>query len=162
MVISCPMGNVKITIDGVNFDYVAEPLPKRTKWFEVDGRYRVRVPVPVSEDRSKINCFLDFPESKDITGGADSGQDLALVSFDMEDTKVSIGTIGDLFQFRYDYMANGISVSIPTSYGKDHVYFAIAWLKMIDKERQDIYTWFAADPSYFGYEEISHTTEIQG
>ena len=37
----------------------------------------------------------------------------------------------------------------------EQVVFYVAWIDMIDEEKQDIYTWLAADPAYDVWHKIS-------
>lgn len=47
------------------------------------------------------------------------------------------------------YQEEGLRISILSKTQIKEIIFGIAWMTMSDIEEQDLYTWFAADPSLY-------------
>lgn len=93
-----------------------------------------------------IKCLFQPKEEIKLNPCVETGEDLALVSFYMGDTKLSIGTEGDIPGIQYEYFDNGLQ--LVTELELSEIVFYIASKKMVNAEKEDIYTWFAADPAF--------------
>lgn len=143
------LGNIIITINGQILDYTPIKLANKVKSFIVDGRYQVIVDnVLVSEsEETIIDCILKDNETRGLSGYAESGENLALISFLYNNIKLSIGVEGDISGVYYEYMNDRLRVKLTKSASLNSITFFIAWLTMINTEQEEIYTWFAADPT---------------
>ncbi len=141
------LGSIIITINGEVLNYTPIKLENKGRNFTVDGRYRVIVDnIVVSELETIIDCILD---NKVLAFNAysESGEDLALISFLYNNFKLSIGVEGDVSGVHYDYLNDRLRLRITKSASLNSLTFYIAWLTMHDIEQEEIYTWFAADPT---------------
>lgn len=88
-------------------------------------------------------------EDDNIQECVESGERLAMLSFYAGNKKVSIGVEDELPGVLCTYEKNGIKVSISPDSKISQITFGVAWIRMDDVETQDIYTWFAADPTMY-------------
>lgn len=127
-------------------------LPCHTEQFCVKGRVCLSCSIPksVHSEETSIKCRVLFHGASDVDPCEETGEELALVSYYLHNYKISVGTLGDQKDTRYLYTSDGLE--IVTKCKISRVEFYIAWLEMsenqAEKERQEIYTWLAADPSY--------------
>lgn len=142
------IGNIIIAIDGQILDYAPIKLANKGKNFIVDGRYQVIVEnMLFSEGETIIDCIIDNNKMLDLHGYPESGEGLALISFIHNNTKLSIGIEDDIPGVYYQYMNDRLRVNVTKSASLNTFTFFIAWLTMHNKEQEEIYTWFAADPT---------------
>lgn len=143
------LGNIIITINGQILDYTSIRLANKGKNYTVDGRYQVMVDnILVSEsEETIIDCILDDNKALALNGYSESGEDLALISFLYNNIKLSIGVEGDIPGVNYEYMDDRLRVKVTKSASLNSLTFFIAWLTMHNAEQEEIYTWFAADPT---------------
>lgn len=90
--------------------------------------------------------YCRHKEGHKVTSFPETGENLALISFYWEKNKLSIGTTGDIAGVKYSYLDNAINLSMQQN--PVQIIFYVAWMEMVNPEKEDIYTWFAADPSY--------------
>ena len=144
-------GSVILSVNGRPVPFTVSDLPCCTERFRVKRRVRLSCQIPndVEGKSVSIKCQVRFHSGINVEPFEETGEDLALVSYYWGDHKLSIGTLGDRKGTRYVYTGEGLEIVADHSPGT--VDFYIAWLEMCgdaeERERQDIYTWFAADPS---------------
>ena len=149
---SAEWGTAALFINGKPAQCTVKNLPCRTGQFCVKGRVCLscRIPKSVHSEETSIKCRVLFHGASDVEPCAETGEDLALVSYYLHNYKISVGTLGDQKDTRYLYTSDGLEII--TKCIINRVGFYIAWLEMsenkVEKERQEIYTWLAADPSY--------------
>ena len=141
------LGEIIILINEMSIDFSAIELPKMDRSFSVNGRYRLdyQIPKQFLNKNIEIRCLLKNEQSNILERNIESGENLALISFYSQNVKLSIGTRGDRKGVKYKYLENGIQIS---GYQLFESPFYIAWIYMEDRNSQEIYTWFAADPSF--------------
>lgn len=141
------LGKIKILINEREVHYKSIELANQSHYFSVKGRAKLICNIPQQlRNDIHIKCMLEIKENMQVDSGSETGENLALVSFYWKNSKLSIGTRGDLQGVKYNYLKNAIEVVLPENIG--NIAFYVAWLDMLDAEREDIYTWFAADPAY--------------
>ncbi len=146
--IKTDIGNIMVTVDEAVLDYKSIKLANNGKNFKVDGRYQVTVDnIVVCNSETVIDILIDDRKVLDLKGYSESGERLALISFMHNNIKLSIGVEGDLQGVYYEYMNDRLRVKITNTASINTLIFFIAWLKMDNKELEEIYTWFAADPT---------------
>jgi hypothetical protein len=142
-------GNIIVTINGVVMDYAAIKLPNEGKIFRVDGRFKIIVnEINACEEENIVECKIDGKHELPIKSFSESGENLTLISFEYNNTKLSIGTLGDIPGIDQEYMEDGIRIRSKKNAPINKCEFFVAWIEMHDKEKEEIYTWFAADPVY--------------
>ena len=148
---SAEWGTAMVFINGSPVQFTARRLPCHTEQFCVRGRVSLACDVPAAAHGGyiSIKCQIQFPDGIDPEPCEETGEDLALVSYYWDSRKLSVGTIGDRQDTRYVYTNDGLEII--TKSDLHRVEFYIAWLEMggskTERERQDIYTWLAADPT---------------
>lgn len=141
------LGKVRILINGRERSYNSIELVNHNRYFSVKKRYKLICNIPEQLDKDiNIKCILEINKHKQVESGVETGENLALISFWWDENKLSIGTKGDIKGVNYSYFKNAIKMSMQKN--MKQVIFYVAWLKMTDPEREDIYTWFGADPTY--------------
>lgn len=142
------LGNIIISINGQIINYAPIKLANKGKSFTVDGRYQIIVDnTLISELETIIDCVIDCDKEVALCGYPESGECLALISFMYSNIKLSIGVEGDIPGVYYEYMNDRLRVRVTKSASINKLNFFIAWLTMHNKEQEEIYTWFAADPT---------------
>lgn len=142
------LGNIIITINGQILDYKPIRLANKGKNFTVDGRYQAIVDnISVSELETVIDCIVDDNKALALNGYSESGEGLALISFLYNNIKLSLGVEGDIAGVYYEYMDDRLRVKVTKSASLNSLTFFIAWLTMHNTEQEEIYTWYAADPT---------------
>lgn len=145
-------GTASLFVNGRPAQCTVKNLPCCTEQFCVKGRVCLscRIPKSVHSEETSIKCRVLFHDASEVEPCAETGEDLALVSYYVHAYKISVGTLGDQKDTRYVYTSDGLE--IVTKCKISRVEFYIAWLEMsetqVERERQEIYTWLAADPSY--------------
>lgn len=126
-------------------------LINQGKNYVVDKRYKLVVDIDPMK-KNYVNCILT-KEADDIKVFCESGQSLELISFYYYNEKLSIGTEGDIKGIKYNYLKNGIELIISEYTNINQIIFGVAWVNIKDSETEDIYTWFAADPTLYSKNE---------
>lgn len=141
------LGEIKILVNGEEMPYKYIELVNHSQYFSVKNRFKLICEVPKYLDKNiNIECIVDIKKDMKVTSFPETGENLALISFYWEKNKLSIGTTGDIAGVKYSYLDNAINLSMQQNPGQ--IIFYVAWLEMVNPEREDIYTWFAADPAY--------------
>lgn len=141
------LGEIKVTINDIIQPIKAVKLDNFEKRYRVDGRYKVVVDIPEIIETLSIKCMLISHVPANITKVVESGEHLALLSFYQEKKKLSIGVEDEQFGIQCTYLENGINVVANNHANIQTLVFYVAWLTMQDEEKEDIFTWFAADPT---------------
>lgn len=145
---STPLGYLSISVDGHAIQISPSLLPVKTDLFVVDGRYGFSLTLPRQEQNSVIEALFSNFEESGWECGVESGERLALISFNKKDTKVSLGTEGDIAGIEYEYLPFGIRLVISPECSRRMFRFIVAWITTDNMERDEIFTWFAADPMF--------------
>jgi len=144
-------GNILVTINGSVINYMPIKLPNEGKNFRVDGRYKIIISeIKENEEETVIECKIGGKRELPMNVYSESGENLTLISFEYNNTKLSIGTIGDIPDIEQEYMKDGIRIRSKKITPLDEFVFFVAWIEMNDKEKEEIFTWFAADPTLEG------------
>jgi hypothetical protein len=141
------IGNVDILINGQSFDYEPIKLPNVGKQYKVDGRYKVVVDNIAVNDETVIECILQNQNTLPLKINIEPGEDLALLSFMIDNMKLSIGVQGDIPGILYDYLNDRLRIRLTKDASIMKFDINIAWITMDNIEKEKIYTWFAADPT---------------
>lgn len=145
-------GTAVVLVNGSSTQFAVKNLPRCTEQFCVKGRVSLSCSIPksVNSKETSIKCRVLFHDALDVQPCEETGEELALVSYYFHNYKLSVGTLGDQKNTRYVYTSDGLEII--TNSNISRVEFYIAWLEMsenkVEKERQEVYTWLAADPSY--------------
>jgi hypothetical protein len=150
-----PLGKIKIKVNNIETYYICKELnkiemsinDKNLIFFKVDERYALIVDI-IDENIKHINsieCFLDKLNDT-ISGYAETGENLELISFELDKIKLSIG-VELIENATYIYNDNGIKIEFYNINNRNKFVFLLAWDTINDYEKESIYTWFAADPS---------------
>lgn len=143
-----PIGTIDISINEKSYNYKLVELNNVERNFSVDGRYKVIVDVPPNTAQDIIvECRLTDFIGDNAKGCRESGEQLALISFYNDKIKLSIGVEDEISNVNCSYIDYGLKVNISKEAHLQQIAFGIAWISMKDKETEDIYTWFAADPT---------------
>ena len=141
------LGEIKILVNGKEITYKSIELINHSQYFSVKNRFKIICDISKQTvENIKIECVLEIKKAMKVTSSSETGENLALISFYWEKNKLSIGTQGDILGVKYGYSDNAISLTMQKNPGQ--VIFYVAWLEMMEPEKEDIYTWFAADPAY--------------
>lgn len=141
------LGEIKILVNEHEVCYECVELTNHIRYFKVKKRYQLICKVPETlKGNIRIKCIITLKEGVKVTSGPETGENLALISFWWQNSKLSIGTIGDIEGVQYSYLENAMELKMREN--PEQVVFYVAWIDMIDEEKEDIYTWFAADPRY--------------
>lgn len=144
-----PLGYINIFVNGKIVRPIANELPSIKKGFIVDKCYQLSLNISLFEcEKTIIECVLAANDYLDnLESNIESGEKLEMISFYCKNTKLSIGTEGEIQYINYSYLANGIQIEVSNEFFLKKVVFNVAWLTMTDSDVEDIYTWFAADPT---------------
>jgi len=143
-----PIGTLDILLNGERSDYIFTKLNTCERNFSVEGRYKVIVNIPISRSQDiAIECKLIDFVGDNAKGNIESGEKLALISFYHDNIKLSVGTEDEIKGVSSSYIDYGLKVIISKTAIIQHIAFGLAWIDMKDREIEDIYTWFAADPT---------------
>ncbi len=143
-----PIGIIDVLINGKSNYYKSIELINSVKNFSVDGRYKVIVDIPINKVHDLvIECKLFEFTGDNAKGYIESGERLALISFYRDNIKLSIGVEDETNNVKCSYIDYGLKVILSKEAHLQQIIFGIAWVSMRDKEVEDIYTWFAADPT---------------
>lgn len=142
------LGDLYIIVNGKERNYETLELANKGEIFKVDKRYKIELDnLPTVNKETVIECIINSKEGYVLDGGVETGESLALISFDVDNIKLSIGVEGDMEGVSYIYSNDRLTVKISQNANIKSLVFCIAWISMQDKEKEDIYTWFAADPT---------------
>jgi len=146
-------GEIKILINGSKIDYQSIELDNEEKNFKVDKRYKIVVNIrDFLKNKSNeiiVESILLKNAIDNVERCVESGERLAMLSFYSGNKKVSIGVEDELPGILCTYGENGVKVFISSEAQIEQITFGIAWITMNDFETQDLYTWFAADPTLY-------------
>lgn len=141
------LGDIIIAINSQNFNLSPIKLSNIGSNYIVDERYKIVVDnIDVARKDMMIDCLLKKNEISNLTSYPEPGENLALISFISDDIKLSIGVEGDIPGVSYEYNSEGLRVKIDKETSIKKIIFFIAW-KKLKNEQEEIYTWFAADPT---------------
>ena len=141
------LGKITVFVNGKEVPYKSIELINHSQYFSVNKRFKLICDISKQiVENVKIECLLEINKDIKVTSISETGEDLALISFYWKKNKLSIGTRGDIVGVEYSYLDNAICLTMQKN--PMQVIFYVAWLEMVDPEREDIYTWFAADPAY--------------
>jgi len=142
------MGNIYITVNGKKYNYAFIELSNKEKIFKVDKRFKILVDnLSIDNEEIVIECILKAKSNNILNGAPETGEHLALISFCNGNVKLSIGTIGDVPGVNYEYLQDRMRIIIPKEIGLKEIVFYVAWITMQNIPREEICTWFAADPT---------------
>lgn len=141
------LGNVNILVNGQNFNYCSFELPNKGKQYEVDGRFKIVIENILDKEDTVIDCILQNQRDVPFNVYAEPGEDLELISFMVNNMKLSIGVQGNIPGVYYDYLNDRLRIRITKNATIPRLDMYIAWITMDDIEKEEIYTWFAADPT---------------
>jgi len=141
------LGTVEVLVNGQKYAYKSTKLKNKGGQFSVDGRYKITVDVPIVCDDIVVECVLIDYMVDAIKGCKESGERLALISFDYGNTMLSIGTEDEIPYTYCDYTDCGLRITVSKQADLRQLIFGVAWVAMQDIEKESNYTWFAADPT---------------
>ena len=140
-----PLGKIKIFVNEIEKTFEVKQLARSRKNFIVDERKQMCLE-NLGEDMV-IECVLDVENKIKPTTIIESGENLALISFYSGNIKLCVGVIGDRKGIKYEYLENGIRIKVLENHVDNFMLVNIAWLHMSNPSEEDIYCWFAADPT---------------
>lgn len=140
--IKTPLGPIEIRYNETFVSYAHTCLEQRTNTFCVDGRYGIILEGVKVGTQLQIKIAFDRCIAPEVN--VETGEQLFLVSFELAMIKVSIGTTGDIPNVKYQYLNDGLCLSIDTFIEKLPI--VVAWKHLIS-ENDGINTWLAADPA---------------
>jgi len=141
-------GKIYIATNGKPHEYQAIELPQIGSSFKVDKRYNILMEnIPKENGEVAIECVIKNESGMVLKSGSETGENLALISFLSNNIKLSIGTIGDIPGICYEYQEDGMILRLGSNVELNEIRFYVAWLTMSDIEKEETYTWFAADPA---------------
>lgn len=146
--IQTPIGSIHIFVNGEKSNYQLRGLTKTGKNFSVDERFEVIVDISQKADKDMtIECKITGSDVSCMKKVIESGERLALISFYHDPFKLSIGTEDKTPNSSCSYTNDGLRVSVPKDTNLQRILFRIAWIYMHHKAIEEIYPWFAADPT---------------
>lgn len=144
------MGAIDILVNGKSIQYSPIKLSNTQKQFLVDKRFKIIVDNLSSvDDNIVVKCKIINFIGDNAKGCVESGERLALVSFYRGKLKLSIGVENEIPNVRCEYVDFGLKVTVSKQAFLHQIVFGVAWVSMQDEEKEDIYTWFAADPTLY-------------
>lgn len=147
--INTPLGNIKITVNGSEFRYTMLKLENQGSNFKVAERYKIVLEIVRLSEDYIILVELENDKNCRLKNSIESGENLSMISYYRDSYKLSIGAINEIPFVKNEYTNTGIKTIIKKTAEIKKIVFGIAWIKMDDIEKEDIYTWFAADPNMF-------------
>jgi len=142
-----PIGKLIILLNGEEIDYKENFLSTEAKSFTVDKRVQIQFTGNVQLGNGDVIKFLiDMDKELVIKSGAETGEDLQLISFYYQYAKLSIG-IEEIKNMKYVYLENGIALEANVPMKIIEINAIVAWLKMNNADLEDTFTWYAADPT---------------
>lgn len=151
--LNTPFGEIAIKLNERNIPFNVEKLGNTylgqlgVPVFIVDGRYKVSVNISDAEIPLSLACQFNLG-SIFQKSGINSGERLALKTWENGMQMLSIGTKDEIDGININYLERGIEVCIGKKAKVDEVVFGIAWIYIKKYEKENGYTWFAADPTY--------------
>lgn len=141
-----PFGSLKLTVDSKEVEY--RMIPMKTKGevtgYSVDFRGKIVLTIPPSTSDTVVTCTVESEGDDAMKGGPNTGQDLAASTFDLGDYRLSIGTVGDLDDRKYEYPSDGLRVILKPSASEREIAFCVA-TKQLHGNVDSVDTWLAAD-----------------
>jgi len=151
--LNTPLGEIAIRLNERKIPFHVEKLENTylgqhgTPVFMVDGRYKVTVNIADEKRPLSLTCQFNL-ESAFQKSGIDSGERLALKTWENGTLMFSIGIEDEIDGINIEYLERGIGVCIGEKAKVDEIVFGIAWKHIEDYEKEYHYTWYAADPTY--------------
>ena len=154
-----PFGEISILIDDVEIEYTFKQLKPFDNCPNVNGRYIIEIDFKPDGKEHNISCVFE-KVPKDMETDFESGENLECQCFLYDDTKMSIGLEGDNwydpvtnkresnFDFDVDYLKDGMAYLILPFTKTEKYLFGLAWIQPYN-EKNDVQTWFGADPFYY-------------
>lgn len=139
------LGELEVQINNISTPYKIIALDNKGRCFNVDKRYKIICDLPTRKRYTKIECKIKLTKTSDIYVSPETGEELALISFDWDNYKLCIGTLGDMTAIDYKYTTD--SITVLGKYPHNQIIFYVAWLKT-NSEEDGNNAWFAADPAY--------------
>ena len=137
-----PQGEIALWVDGAETVCDWQPLPLEDKGFRVDLRTLGRVKV-ASAGRHHVRCgFAEKPQGL-LDWGPETGERLALVSWQFINGRLCLATVGDVPGREYRYTETGLEVELEVIPGET-LYFCMA-AKALRPGEDGIEPWLAAD-----------------
>lgn len=136
--------SLEIYVNKNKTHYEVTELNNESQYFKVDKRYKLRLLLPDSHEHLLITCRINIKNSENIHVIQETGEDLFAVSFYFNNSKICIGTIGDLPGLIYTNTNN--SIDIYGDFCDNNFVFYLSYIKLRN-EGSDLSAWFAADPS---------------
>ena len=149
------LGNLEILIDGKSINYQETSLPINGAFSKLTGRYKITISFQPDGEYHTITCKIaDYtPSPLDEEEG---GENLECKSFYKGETKLSLGTEGDMcflngkrmsnYDYDNEFLPDGVQYLILPSTKTSIYSFGIAWIKGYTKDTA-IQTWLGADPT---------------
>jgi hypothetical protein len=146
-----PFGIIQILIDNTIESFHHRSIAINEQLFpNVDAAHRINIKV---ENDGKSHTIRIRLMNCDVGGNVESGETLEAISFYKNNGKITIGcyaSFGDsaAYNLGYDgfYHSDGIQINIPPTTQTQEYKFGICWIKECT-DKNDIQTWFGADPS---------------
>lgn len=121
-------------------------LNNKSRYFQVNKRYRLNILLPDNNIRGELTFAIDIRNAGQIRVIEETGENLFAVSYYYGNSKICIGTVGDLPDLEYG-CENGI-IKIDGLFVEKEVVFLLSYVDECN-ESTEISSWFAADPSLF-------------
>ena len=142
MMLTTPLGAIKIYVDGICIDYKAaehifDRYPCKDK--PIAGCYRIEIDM---HGRKSVSCIIEILDPIENSGG--SGERYLDAEFIKGNTILTIGMEDEHPAFESDRLENGLEYQLLQPV--DKVVFGIAWATDYDGV-DDVRTWYAADPT---------------
>lgn len=137
-------GSLEIYINNNKICYEVIELNNESKYFKVDKRYKLKFLLPDKHNNLLITCRINILNSENVHISQETGEDLFAVSFYYNNSKLCIGTIGDLPNLIYTNTNNVINIY--GNFPDNNFVFYLAYVKVCN-ESSELSAWFAADPS---------------
>ncbi len=141
------LGELNVLVNGSLVDYELRELKLVGRNFKVNGRVELLVENLESYGKS-VNVECGFKSLKNEQyGSSESGEQLEMISFYDGDYKLSIGVEDEIDGLAYSLSNCSIVIRVNDTSHISNLKFRVAWIDMKDSKVEDIYTWFAADPT---------------
>ena len=141
-----PFGSLKLTVNAKEVEYAIIPLKTtgEATGYSVDFRGKILLALPPSLSDTAVTCTIENETHHDLQGGSDTGEDLSAITFDWNDHRLTIGTVGDLPDRTSIYMKNGLKVILRPCAQMREISFCVAE-KKLNGQAACVDTWLAAD-----------------
>lgn len=128
-------------LDGIPISVSVIPVRNEGLFPNVDGAYRLRFDFENDGADHVLDCILDTP----IPGGADSGEDLEAVTFEIGAGRLTIGCKSwQDADYGGQYLPNGLRLLLTPRTKSRTIFFGVSWMTCCGAD--DVQTWLAAAP----------------